>query len=549
MTPFRPRAALTTHTVDNQPEPMADLPLWCHDPALRRIIERDAPDHADPLAGFAAVIGSAETLEQARQANRSTPELTVFDRGGRRIDEVQFHPAYHALMAKGIAAGYAHLPWTATAQGGHLAHGAMVYLMSQIEPGVCCPMTMSYAAVPALSASPQAMAPWIAGCLSADYDGASRPASEKSGLTIGMAMTEKQGGSDLRATTTRAEPDGLGYRLYGHKWFCSAPMSDAFLTLALTPEGLTTFLVPRWTPDGQRNAIHLMRLKDKLGNRANASSEIEYHGAWAEQVGDGGRGIATILEMVHHTRLDTCLAPAGLMRRALSEAAWWTRNRTAFGKSLIDHPLMTNVLADLALEWHGALAAGLRVAKAFDNAADDDAADQEAERAFARLAVALAKYWSNKRCPMVVAEAMECLGGVGYVEESPMPWLYREAPLNGIWEGAGNVICLDILRTVSKMPESVAALYRELERATGADRRYDAALHAVVNRYSGGVDEAEARQFAETMALLLQAGLLIRNGDAAVADAFVASRLTGDWGRALGTLTQGIDCGRIVEMI
>ncbi|WP_366656043.1 acyl-CoA dehydrogenase family protein [Fodinicurvata sp. EGI_FJ10296] len=542
MNPFAPRATLATHEVTNQPVPPAALSLWDDDRVLRDLVVQGAPELAERVVVFAAEIGSARSLDDGRLANRFPPELVTFDRGGRRIDEVSFHPGYHALMEKGISAGYCALPWT-VAKGGHLAHGAMVYLMSQVEPGVCCPMTMTYAAVPALSASPEAMAPWTAGCLSGRYDSSSQPAAAKAGLTIGMAMTEKQGGSDLRGTTTRAQPVGDAFRLVGHKWFCSAPMSDAFLTLARVDQKLTAFLVPRWTPDGDRNAIHLMRLKDKLGNRANASSEIEYHGAWAVPVGEPGRGIATILEMVHHTRLDTCLAPAGLMRRALVEAVWWTRHRTAFGKPLADHPLMTAVLADLALDWQAALTLGLRVAEAFDNSGDAE------ERAFARLAVALAKYWSNKRCPVVVAEAMECLGGMGYVEDTPMPWLYREAPLNGIWEGTGNVICLDILRTVSKVPESLAALHRELERAAGADQRYDAALKAAIVRWSGGVAENDARRFAETMARLLQAGLLIRRGDPVVAEAFVASRLAGDWGQAPGTLAPGTDCGHILSLV
>ncbi|MEO8882984.1 MAG: acyl-CoA dehydrogenase family protein, partial [Devosia sp.] len=478
-----------------------------------------------------------------RLANRFLPELVSFDRAGRRIDEVRFHPAYHAMMKRGFGGGYSSLPWTSDQPGGHAAHAAMVYLLTQVEPGVCCPMTMTYAAIPALSASPDLAALWQPGLLSTDYDGRSLPAADKTGLTIGMAMTEKQGGSDLRANTTRAEPDGAGYRLFGHKWFCSAPMCDAFLTLAQLPEGLTCFLVPRWTPDGERNAIHLMRLKDKLGNRANASSEIEYHGAWAERLGERGRGVATILEMVHHTRLDTAMAPAGLMRRALSEAAWWARGRKTFGKLLIDQPMMTAVLADLALDWMGALAAAMRVAEAFDRSSDPT------EHAFARLAVALAKYWSNKRCGPVVLEAMECLGGSGFVEESPLPLLYREAPLNAIWEGSGNIICLDVLRTLQRTPEALEALYVELAKAGGANRHFDAAVQGAKDRFAGGVTEADARQFVETMALLLQASLLVRNAAPVVADTFVLTRLAGQWGRTPGTLPKGTDAAAIAALI
>jgi putative acyl-CoA dehydrogenase len=541
---LRPQSELATHSVFNQPEPREALPLWAEDGPLRAEVERGAPAHAGRLAAFAGEIGTAEAVENGRLANRFPPELVSFDRSGRRIDEVRFHPAYHVLMTQGVAAGYAALPWTAAAPGGHVAHAAMVYLLTQVEPGVCCPMTMTYAAIPALAASPEPSAAWRPGLLSQRYDPRSIPAPQKAGLTVGMAMTEKQGGSDLRANTTRAEPDGDGYRLFGHKWFCSAPMCDAFLTLAQLREGLTCFLVPRWTPDGERNAIQLVRLKDKLGNRANASAEIEYHGAWAERLGEPGRGIATIVEMVHHTRLDTALAPAGLMRRALAEAAWWTRGRSAFGKRLIDQPLMTSVIADLALDWMGALAAGMRVAEAFDQAADDPA-----EHAFARLAVALAKYWSNKRCGPVVLEAMECLGGSGFVEESPMPWLYREAPLNAIWEGSGNIICLDVLRTLQRLPEAGQALDAELDLALGANRRFDIALAAARDRFRRGVAEADARGLVETLALLLQATLLIRHAPPVVSDAFVASRLGGDWGRTPGTLPAATDAAAIAAMI
>ena len=539
---FKPQTNLETHKVFNQPEPREALSLWQEDAPLRTAIERLAPAHAGHLDGFAQTIGSAESVAQGRAANRYPPELKTFDRAGRRIDEVEFHPAYHDLMRKGLEAGYSSLAWTTGEAGGHVAHAAMVYLLTQVEPGTCCPMTMTYAAVPALASSPELSARWRPGLLSARYDPASLPAAEKAGLTIGMAMTEKQGGSDLRANQTRAQRDGAGFRLTGHKWFCSAPMSDAFLTLAQTNEGLTCFLVPRWQPDGTRNAIQLMRLKDKLGNRANASAEIEYHGAWAELLGEPGRGVSTIIEMVHHTRLDTAMAPAGLMRRALSEAAYWTRNRMAFGAPLVGQPLMQAVLADLTLDWLGALAIGLRVAQAFDSTSD-------IERAFACLAVALAKYWSNKRCPGFVVEAMECVGGSGYVEDGPMPWLYREAPLNAIWEGSGNIVCLDVLRTIRKQPEALDALAAELTLARGADRGFDAALDTTLSRYASGVADVEARQFTERLALLLQASLLLRHGDQLAASAFIRTRLDGEWGRTYGTLPEGIDAARLVAMI
>ncbi|RME13844.1 MAG: DNA alkylation response protein, partial [Alphaproteobacteria bacterium] len=357
----------------------------------------------------------------------------------------------------------------------------------------------------------------------------------------GMAMTEKQGGSDLRANATRAEPEGEMWRLTGHKWFCSAPMSDGFLTLAQTGGGLTCFLVPRWLEDG-RNAIRLMRLKDKLGNRANASAEIEYHGALAHRLGPEGRGVRTIIEMVHHTRLDTAVAPAGLMRAALVEVLAWVEGRRAFQRRLIDQPLMRAVLADLVLEWESALALAMRAAEAFDGTSEDD-------RAFARIAVALAKFLNNKRCPVAIVEAMECLGGMGYVEETPMPMLYREAPLNGIWEGSGNVICLDILRTLSQVPRAGAALAAELDAAKGADRRYDAALAAHRGRWPGLPEEAEARWFAESLAGLLAASVLIRAGNAAVADGYVATRLApGGRGHVPGAVG-GLDTGALIARI
>lgn len=536
------RTDLATHEVVNQPAPRDTLDLWAADLPLRAEVLRACLDDGARLAGFAAEIGSAAAREDAAAAQRIKPELRAFDRGGRRLDEVAFHPGYHAMMARGAEAGYVSRPWSG-APGGHAAHAAMVYLLAQVEPGVCCPLTMTYAAVPALVASaPSALAAeWVVKATTPAYDGAAVPVAEKRAVTLGMAMTEKQGGSDVRATATTAVRDAEGWRLTGHKWFCSAPMSDAFLTLAQTEAGLTCFLAPRWTPDGARNPIQLQRLKDKLGNHANASSEIEYHGAFAWQLGEPGRGIPTIIGMVHHTRLDAAIAPVGFMRRALDEAAWWTRNRSAFQRRLIDQPLMQAVLADLALDWMGAFAGVMRVARAFDAPGPQD-------RAFARIGVALAKYLNNKRAPLVVVEAMECLGGAGYVEDSPMPMLYREAPLNGIWEGSGNVICLDVLRTLARSPEAGEALAADLGSVQGVDRRYDAALAAVAGLLARP-EEARARELTERLAFLMQAAELIRHGDAAVADAFCATRLGGDWGRCFGALPDGVQAGRIAAMI
>jgi putative acyl-CoA dehydrogenase len=531
MAPLRPRKALETHDVVNQPPERGDLDLWDGDRPLREAVAAagGAP-HVAALAAFGAEAGSAAMRAAGRLANRYPPELTVFDRAGRRIDEVSFHPAYHALMRFGIAAGYPSVAWTG-GPGGHVAHAALVYMLSQTEPGVCCPMTMSYAAVPALAAEPALAAAWRPRLLSGVYDAASRPAAEKVGVTIGMAMTEKQGGSDVRSNTTRAERDGEGWRLTGHKWFCSAPMSDAFLTLAQALGGLSCFLVPRWTPEGARNPLRLMRLKEKLGNRANASAEIEYDRTFAWALGEEGAGVRTIIEMVHHTRLDTALAPAGLMRAALGEALSWCAERRAFGARLIEQPLMASVLADLALEVESALALGLRVAEAFD--ADD--------RAFARIGVALAKFLNNRRCPQAVYEAMECLGGVGYVEEAPVALYYREAPLNAIWEGSGNVICLDVLRTLARDSAARDRLGEELDAARGRSPAYDAGLDALRRAWPDGAPEAEARLMVERLATLLAAALLLTRGAEPVAEAYVATRVAGEGGRVAGAWPARLD--------
>ncbi|OOY24267.1 DNA alkylation response protein [Thioclava sediminum] len=538
MTTPDPRADLPTHRVENQPPARGDVDLFGTDAPLREAVAR-AGGQAEGLSDYGQTLGTTEMREAGRDANRYLPELRLFDMGGRRLDEVRFHPAYHRFMEAGIGAGYAALPWEG-AKGAHATHAAMVYLASQIEPGSCCPMTMTYAAVPALEATPEIAALWRPKLTARSYDPRVLPVGEKTGATLGMAMTEKQGGSDVRANTTRAERADGHWRLTGHKWFCSAPMSDGFLTLAQTEKGLSCFLVPRWL-EGERNAIRIQRLKDKLGNRSNASSEIEYEGAVAHLLGEEGRGVATIIEMVHHTRLDTALAPAGLMRAAISEAHHWATHRAAFQRRLIDQPLMRAVLADLTLDWEGALTLGMRVAEAFDSARPED-------RAFARIGVALAKYYGNKRCPVVTYEAMEVLGGIGYVEDTPMPMLYREAPLNGIWEGSGNVICLDILRTLAKEPLAAEMLHAELNAARGTDPRYDAALADHLARWPGLPPEAEARWFAERLALLLTASLLIRNAPAAVSDAFVATRLAGEAGRTTGAMA-GSDVSAILNRI
>ena len=516
--------------VTNQPPPRATLSLWDEDPLLRAL----APSAARPLAER---LGQPDILSDGqRLATGPGPILERFDTGGRRIDRIVFPEAWHRLLAIGLDAGYAALPWTTTEPGGHATHAAMVYLMSQVEPGVCCPMTMTYAAIPMLRRHDGLAADLARLACASGYDPADAPIAAKRSATIGMAMTEKQGGSDLRANRTIAEPADGAFLLTGHKWFCSAPMSDAFLTLAQRPEGLSCFIVPRRLPDGDLNAIHLMRLKNKLGNRSNASAEIEYPGAYAELLGQPGEGIRTILEMVHHTRLDTAIAPAGLMRRALVEALYWSRNRKTFGKSLLDQPLMASVLADLTLEWMGAFTLAMRVADAFDAGEAD----------FARLTVALAKYWNNKRCPLVTAEAMEALGGMGYIEDTPMPWLYREAPLNAIWEGSGNIIALDVLRTIGKSPNALDALMAELAAARGAHPAYDAALTDMETTLSRPVAEDQARRLTECMALLLQTSLLLRVPSSLAGETFAATRLGNDWGHTLGTLPAGTDTAAII---
>ncbi|NUH66423.1 acyl-CoA dehydrogenase family protein [Sulfitobacter sp. S0837] len=527
MTHTVPQSDLGTHEVYNQPKSRGDSDLWESDPVLRSMAPQMGAQ-ADPLRSYAQTLGQAKLREAARDANRHTPELTLFDRWGRRLDEVRYHPAYHQFMELSAAAGYAAVAWEG-APGGHATHAAMVYLASQVEPGHCCPLTMTYASVPVLAAAEGIAPDWNSKVLSRQYDPSVEPVSRKRGATIGMAITEKQGGSDVMTNATRAEADGAAWRLTGHKWFCSAPMSDGLLTLAQTAKGLTCFLVPRWL-EGARNNIRIQRLKDKLGNRSNASAEIEYDRALAYQIGEEGRGIQTIIKMVHHTRLDTAMAPAGLMRAALVEAHHWVAHRTAFQKNLIDQPLMRSVLADLTLDWEGSLALGMRVARAFDGATEED-------RAFARIGVALAKFINNKLCPLVVGEAMEVLGGMGYIEDTPLPMLYREAPLNGIWEGSGNVICLDVLRSLAKDPRAGEVIDAELDAVAGLDPRYDAALRAYRARWSSLPPEEDARWFVEQTAYLLSASILIRHAPEPIASAFVSTRLSGERGRVAGAIS------------
>jgi putative acyl-CoA dehydrogenase len=448
MHPRQPITQLATHEVVNQSPPLGDYNAFDSDQPLIEAVSREAPAWvAEHCRRFGAVVGSARVQELGFLANRYPPELKAFDRYGQRIDEVVYHPAYHELMTLALEHDCHAIAWRRQSEGGAAAHIALMYLLTQPEQGVCCPVTMTHAVVPALRQQPALAAEWEPRILSNRYDPRFLPPAEKASVTFGMAMTEKQGGSDVRANTTQAvslgQPGaGQPYALTGHK-FCSAPMSDAFLTLAQTPEGLSCFLVPRWRPDGTRNRFLIQRLKDKLGNRSNASSEIEYQDTFAVMVGEPGRGVSTIIEMVHQTRLDAATAPVGMMRQALLQALHHTRYRRAFGAPLIEQPLMRNVLADLALEVEAGTALVMRVARAFDQSAGS-----ERERLFARIATAVTKFWTNKRSAEFIYEAMECLGGSGYVEESILPRLYREAPVNSIWEGSGNVICCSTTRSI-----------------------------------------------------------------------------------------------------
>jgi putative acyl-CoA dehydrogenase len=530
-----------THEVLNQPSPFEGHNAFTADTALVEAVRREGADWAeDELTDLGALAGDPQSIAWGFQANENPPVLRTHDRFGHRIDEVAYHPAYHELMRVAIGHGLHASPWADGRPGAHVARAAKMLVWSQVDAGHTCPISMTYSVVPALRHQPDLAAVWEPRVVSRTYDATFAPAEQKQGVTFGMAMTEKQGGSDVRANTSRAAPTGTEgeYLVTGHKWFCSAPMSDAFLVLAQAPGGLTCFLLPRWRPDGTRNGFRIQRLKDKLGDRSNASSEVEFVGAWARRVGDEGRGVRTIIEMVNHTRLDCTIGSAAGMRLGIAQALHHTRHRAAFGRTLVDQPLMANVLADLAVESEAATATALRLARAYDHG----------EELLRRLATPVGKYWVCKRAPAHAAEALECLGGNGFVEDSGMPRLFRQSPLNGVWEGSGNVICLDVLRAMAKSPESVEAFVAEVEAAQGADARFD---HAVARMHKELADhddiESRARRVVETMALVLQGSLLVRHGDSAVADAFCASRLDGDSGRAFGTLPPGTDVRRIVE--
>jgi putative acyl-CoA dehydrogenase len=530
---------------ENQPPPLVGHDVVASDRALVEAVTRhaDAATLAD-LGSLGAEAGSAEAREHGVLANRHEPELVSYDRYGHRIDEVRFHPSWHWLMERGVGHGLQAAPWTSDAAHPHVRRAAGFFAWSQTEPGHGCPLSMTYAAVPALRADDALAKEWTPRLAATSYDPGIRPAAGKTGALAGMGMTEKQGGSDVRANVTTATPTSVDgeYTLEGHKWFTSAPMNDVFLVLAQAPGGLSCFLVPRALADGSRNRLDVVRLKDKLGNRSNASSELELRGTWAQRLGDEGRGVRTIIEMVAATRLDCVLGSAALMRKALAEASWHVAHRSAFGARLADQPLMRNVVADLAVESEAATALAIRLAAAVDSSHDPH------EAALRRIALPLAKFWVCKRTPMMVAEALECLGGNGYVEESGLPLLFRESPLNSVWEGSGNVNALDVLRALSREPASLDAWLVEVGAARGVDHRLDRAVEEVLESLADVSEmEAGARRLAGRMAACLQGALLVRHAPAAVADAFCATRLGTEYGGTLGTLPRGTDLAAIVE--
>jgi putative acyl-CoA dehydrogenase len=552
-----------THEVLNQPPPLEGVDVFSTNLPLVEALEREGGGWAHERAvALGRFVGGEPQQSWGTLANENRPVLHTHDRWGNRIDEVEYDATWHKLMAMGVENELHSLPWTSTRPAPHVARAALYMTAMQAEAGYACPITMTFAVIPALRAQPELAAEWEPLITATAYDPRPVPAAEKGSAIAGMWMTEKQGGSDVRANTTVARPvngggAGAEYELTGHKWFCSAPMSDLFLVLAQAEpaeggaRGLSCFLLPRILPDGSRNAVHLMRLKDKLGNRSNASGETELHGALARMVGEPGKGVRTIIEMVGHTRLDCVIGAAAGMRAGVVAATHHTAHREAFGKLLIDQPLMRNVLADLCVESEAATMLAMRLARAYDEAgseADTATDDLSDAHLFKRLATAVSKYWVCKRAPNHAFESLECLGGGGYVEESGMPRLYREAPLASIWEGSGNVMSLDVLRAVVRTPRALEAFIEELDGARGADRHLDAHLDGLKDQFSDFATlESRARRVVESMALALQGALLVRHGAPAVADAFCASRLGRDGGLEYGTLPGGTDFEAIIE--
>ncbi|VVM87550.1 Putative acyl-CoA dehydrogenase AidB [Pseudomonas fluorescens] len=534
-----------THDVTNQPPSLDGANLYRIDVPLQEWARRFGAGWAQARIDAYGALAGGPLMDAGFLANQNKPVFSSHDRYGHRIDLVEFHPAYHELMRTAVEHGLPSLPWAHPQPGAHVARAAMTYLHSQAEAGTGCPLTMTFACVPALRLQPDLAGIWLPKILSTQYDPRNVGIAHKAGATIGMAMTEKQGGTDVRANTTRAYPVGAGgtgqaYELVGHKWFCSAPMCDAFLTLAQTDKGLTCFLLPRHRPDDTRNEFYIQRLKNKLGNCSNASSEVEFRGALAWMIGEEGRGVPTIIEMVAMTRFDCMVGSSALMRQALTQASHHCAHRSVGGRVLSEQPLMQNVLADLALESESALALSLRMGRALDHVGDE----QEAK--FTRLVTAVGKYWICKRAPAMINEAAECMGGAGYVEDSILPRLYREAPVNSTWEGSGNVQCLDVLRALSKEPGVLEALFVELGDGHG-DRLLARHIEQLKSAFMDTQDiQYRARQLTEDIAVALQAKLLLEAGNAAVSDGFIASRLGDSSGRVYGTLPRGVDVEAIV---
>ncbi|WP_210544939.1 isovaleryl-CoA dehydrogenase [Rhodoferax sp. PAMC 29310] len=537
-----------THELSNLATELCDYNLYTQDVALSEAVVREGASWAQvELNNFGQMIGTAEYMEQGQLANKYTPELDTHDRFGTRVDLVKFHPAYHRLMTTSIEQGLHASPWTEPRTGAHVARAAKTYMHTQVEAGHGCPITMTFAAVPSLRLQADLAATWVPKVTARVYDPRNIPAEQKLGVTIGMAMTEKQGGSDVRANTTRAIPMGGGgpgqmYELVGHKYFVSAPMCDAFLVLAQAPGGLSCFLLPRWRPDGSKNPMQVLRLKKKMGNASNASSETKLRGAMAWMVGDEGRGVRTIIEMVSMTRFDCMIGSSAGMRMAASQALHHCSVRSAFGKVLNQQPLMQNVLADLALESEAAMTLTLRIARAMDHRTDQH------EDLLVRLVTAVGKYWICKRTPNHAYEAMECIGGSGFMEDSMMPRLYREAPVNAIWEGSGNVECLDVLRALSKTPEVAEAFFAEVNQARGGNATLDQYVNALVKDFKEvQALEYRARDIVDRMALALQGALLVRHSPAFISDTFCNSRLTQMGHHNYGTLPRGINVAAIID--
>ncbi len=539
---------MKTHEVFNQPPAYENINLFENDILLTELAEKGGAGWAKPqLKNYGEILSKPEWIEKGHLANKHTPVFHSHDRFGNRVDFIEFHQAYHDIMQLGIENRLASLPWVEKKKGAHISRLAFDYMHSQNEAGTGCPITMTFSCVPAIKNHfPQANE-WLPKILSAEYDPANKPHTEKAGITIGMAMTEKQGGTDVRANTTQAKPangkagPGEAYAITGHKWFCSAPMCDAFLTLAQTENGLSCFLMPRWLPDGTKNPWFVQRLKDKLGNRSNASSEIEMENAIGWMVGEEGRGVPTIIEMVAMTRYDCMIGSSGLIRRGVAEAVHHCTHRKVMGEYLVNQPLMQNVLADLCIESEAALVLSYRASVCLENEANED------DQLLLRLLLPIGKYWITKRAAPLLVEAMECQGGNGYVEQGIIPRLYREAPVNAIWEGSGNVQCLDVIRAIGKSPQSLDVYLAELDSAAGANATYDkycADLKKSVHLF--GITPSQARRFTENMALAMQAAQLLKSGNPLVADAFCQSRLTANPGLLFGNLPEGVDCKGVI---